>query len=781
MNNNTVRFLIPIRDIVVFPRTLTNITIGRQRSLNSINKALETGELIFVVSEKNQNMDEVSINNIYKTGVLCRIIQQSELQNNQKRIVIEGIKKAKVLKIINDENYCLAQVSEIEEKQLTEQQEKKIEKIKQIFLNKLKEYLEYIGRFNEDIFMTLSFLKTVDEIIFYSASMIPSISIEKREELLEENNGEKALEKFIEFLDVEISLAQIDKKISAKVEKKFLKNQKKVYLNEKIKLIKKELGDDLDEDSEDNSDISILRKKISKTKLSQEARKVCKEELKKMEGMFSYSSEYNIIKNYIETILNLPWNIKTKINDDLNNAESILNRDHYGLEEVKERILEYLAVYKRKKSLSGQIICLVGAPGVGKTSLAKSIAEALNRKYIKVSLGGVRDEAEIRGHRKTYIGSMPGKIIASLKKAGTCNPLILLDEIDKMGTDFRGDPASALLEVLDPEQNKKFEDHFLEIEFDLSDVMFITTANNISQIPIALRDRMEIIKISGYTEDEKLNIAKKHLIPKELEQHGLEQKEFLIEDKAIIEIIRKYTFEAGVRNLERELAKIIRKAVKNIITSSNAKKKIVVKLKDLENYLGVEKFDYNTVAKTDRVGVAVGLAYTDFGGDLLNIESLKFSGSGKLITTGKLGDVMKESAQAAFSYVRSIADKFNIKAKEFNKYDFHLHVPEGATPKDGPSAGVAITASLLSSMTGMKINKDVAMTGEISLTGQVMPIGGLKEKLLAALRGNIKTVVIPKGNEKNLVDIPDNVKKTLKIIPVDNLNDALKIIVKGYK
>ncbi len=778
MENSKVNFLLPVKDLVIFPKAITSILIGRKKSLNLVNELSKSNELIFVVSQKDNLNDDVTLNNLNSVGVLCKVLQQTDIQNGQKRIVVEGISKARIIDIYDDTKYYLAKVEEIKATKLTEKQEENIKYLKKIFMGKLKQYLETIGKYNEDIFLTLDFFRSVDETIFYSSSII-SLSLEKRQELLEENNDINKLKKFIEFIDLELSIVKMDKKINDAVEKKFLKNQKKAYLNEKIKLIKKELADDF-EDKDDTGEIANLRKKIAKVKLSPEAREKCKEELKKMEGMISYSSEYHVIKNYIELLLSLPWGVKSKIDNDLAKAEEILNRDHYGLNEVKERILEFLAVYKRKHSLSGQIICLVGAPGVGKTSLAKSIAEALNRKYIKVSLGGVRDEAEIRGHRKTYVGSMPGKIIASLKKAGTSNPLILLDEIDKMGMDFRGDPASALLEVLDPEQNKKFEDHYLEVEFDLSDVMFITTANNIAGIPIPLRDRMEIIKISGYTEEEKLNIAKQHLIPKELEQHGLKPKEISIDDKTIIEIIRKYTFEAGVRNLERELAQIIRKATKQIITDEKIKK-VKINTKNLKDYLGVEKFDYNKVSKDDKVGVAVGLAYTDFGGDLLNIESLKFSGSGKLITTGKLGDVMKESAQAAFSYVRSVADKFNIKAKEFNKYDFHLHVPEGATPKDGPSAGVAITASLLSSMTGMKINRDVAMTGEISLTGQVMPIGGLKEKLLAALRGNIKTVVIPKANEKNLADVPDNVKKALKIMPVDNLNDALKIIVKGYK
>jgi len=778
MENSKVHFLLPVKDLVMFPKAVTSILIGRRKSLNLIQELTKTNELIFVVSQKDNLSDDVSANNLNSVGVLCKVIQQTDIQNGQKRVVIEGISRAKLVNICDDEKYYLASVKEIKPEKITEKQEEDIKCFKKIFMNKLKQYLEVIGRYNEDIFLTLDFFRTVDETIFYSSSII-SLPLEKRQALLEEGKEINRLKKFIEFIDIELSIAKMDKKFNSEVEKKFLKNQKKAFLNEKIRLIKKELADDF-EDKDDSGEVAVLRKRVIKSKLSPEAKQKCKEELKKMDGMVSYSGEYNVIKNYVELVLGLPWGVKSKIDNDLVKAEKILNRDHYGLNEVKDRILEFLAVYKRKHSLGGQIICLVGAPGVGKTSLAKSIAEALNRKYIKVSLGGVRDEAEIRGHRKTYVGSMPGKIISSLKKAGTSNPLILLDEIDKMGMDYRGDPASALLEVLDPEQNKKFEDHYLDMEFDLSDVMFITTANNISGIPIPLRDRMEIIKISGYTEDEKLNIAKQYLIPKELEQHGLKAKEISIDDKAIIEIIRKYTFEAGVRNLERELAQIIRKATRKIITDEKIKK-ITIKTKNLSEYLGVEKFDYNKVAKDDKVGVAVGLAYTDFGGDLLNIESLKFSGSGKLITTGKLGDVMKESAQAAFSYVRSVADKFNIKAKEFNKYDFHLHVPEGATPKDGPSAGVAITASLLSSMTGMKINRDVAMTGEISLTGQVMPIGGLKEKLLAALRGNMKTVVIPKANEKNLADIPDNVKKALKIMPVDNLNDALKIIVKGYK
>lgn len=778
MNTEDTIFLLPVDDLVMFPKSLTSITIEKQETLNFLKEINTNNDnYIFVVTKKSSKNNKTNVNDLNKIGVLCRIIQKIDTRDEKQRIIIEGIKKAELIEVIDVEKYFVCKIKEIPSQELSEAEKLECDGLKKLLLSKLKEYMSSADKNGNDILLTLDFFKSIDEVIFYVSSFL-SLPTQQKQELLEENNDLKKIKKFIELVEIQLSLIKIDKKINDNVEKKFLKGQKKIYLNEKIKMIKKELGKDFDE-QEEGGELAEIRKKIHKTKLSPEAKKKCMEEVKKMDGMLPYSSEYQVIKNYLDLVLSLPWGIKSKNDTSLEKAEEILNRDHYGLEKVKERILEYLAVYNRKKTISGQIICLLGAPGVGKTSLAKSIAEALNKKYVKVSLGGIKDEAEIRGHRKTYIGSMPGKIINSLKKAGTSNPLILLDEIDKLGSDYRGDPANALLEVLDPEQNKNFEDHYLDLEFDLSDVMFITTANNISNIPIPLRDRMEIIKLSGYTEDEKLNIAKQHLIPKEIKEYGLEDGEFSITDKAIIEIIRKYTFEAGVRNLERKLAQLIRKSLKKIITNKDITS-IKIYVKDLKDYLGAEIYDYNKVSEEDRVGVAVGLAYTDFGGDLLNIESLKFSGNGKLLTTGKLGDVMKESAQAAFSYVRSIADKFNITAKEFNKYDFHLHVPEGATPKDGPSAGVAITASLLSSMTGKKIHKDVAMTGEISLTGKVMPIGGLKEKLLAALRGNIKTVVIPEGNKKDLFEIPDNIKESLNIVPVKNLDEALEIIIKDY-
>jgi ATP-dependent Lon protease len=764
--------------LVLYPKSVTGIIAGREKSINSLNE-IATGDVIFVVTQKRDNDPILNINNLFRIGTLCKVINQTDTNNNQKKIVLEGIKKGRIIDFIEDEQFYTGYVEEVEDRvEYTQQEQEEIDNLKKITINKLKTYFNY-GKGVEDIIFSLDIFKTIYETIFYSVTFLPTLGIDDRQNLLEIDNDVDRLKSFIQMLDVELNLLSLDKEISGKVDKNLMDYQKKIFLNEKLKVIKKQLGDNVDSEIDEDGEVGRLRKKAKSCGLSEEASEKVKEDLKKMEVAPSYHPEYQTLKNYVETILKLPWNVNTKVDTNLKKVRDVLERDHYGLEKIKDRIIEFVAVYHRKEKLPGQIICFVGPPGVGKTSLAKSIAEALNRKYIKISLGGVNDEAEIRGHRKTYVGAMPGRIIESIKKVGSNNPLILLDEIDKMGNSYKGDPANALLEVLDPEQNKKFNDHFLEVDFDLSDCMFICTANDISSIPIPLRDRMEIIKLEGYTEDEKLNIAKKYLIPGELDLHGLKAEEISIDNKVIKEIIRRYTFEAGVRSLEREIATLIRKTLTKIVTDKKVEK-ISITTKNLKDFLGVEKFNFNKMDKEDRVGVAVGLAYTDFGGDLLNIETIKFDGTGKLMTTGKLGDVMKESAQAAYSYVRSIANNFNVKAKEFNKYDFHLHVPEGATPKDGPSAGIAITASILSAMTGKKINKNVAMTGEISLTGQVMQIGGLKTKLLAALRGNIDTVVIPKDNEKNLIDIPDNVKKNLKIIPVDNLNDALKFIVKDY-
>jgi ATP-dependent Lon protease len=581
-------------------------------------------------------------------------------------------------------------------------------------------------------------------------------------------------------LEIEKDLVDIEKKINSKIDRKIQDQQKKFFLKEKLRIIRGELGDESDDIDEDiKTDIGLLKSKMKALNVREEVREKFNTDIKKLEITPTFSPEYSSIKNYLDWLVSLPWDNSNELKNDIKLAEKILNRDHYALEDIKERILEFIAVFQKTKKLNGSILCLVGPPGVGKTSLAKSIAEATNRKYVKISLGGVRDEAEIRGHRRTYVGAMPGKIIQSMKKAKTNNPLILLDEIDKMSSDFQGDPASAMLEVLDPEQNSSFNDHFLELEYDLSNVMFVSTANGLQDIALPLQDRMEVIKLSGYTEDEKIQITKNYLLKKQLERNGLTIDEFSISDEAIIRIIRNYTFEAGVRNLERNIEKLMRKVTRKIVEDKTTGK-VEINESNLKDYLGVEKNSYNKANKTDSVGTSTGLAYTEFGGDLLYIEALKFDGSGKLRVTGKLGDVMKESAEAAFSYVRSKAREIKITSKVFNKYDFHLHVPEGATPKDGPSAGVAMSAALMSALSGLKIRSDTAMTGEITLTGKVLPIGGLKEKLLAALRGNIKHVLIPKDNIKDLEKIPEKVKEELNIVPLETIKEAFNWLLIGY-
>jgi ATP-dependent Lon protease len=590
--------------------------------------------------------------------------------------------------------------------------------------------------------------------------------------------------KINEYLEIEKTLVDTEREINDRIDKQFQKHQKDFFLKEKLRIIKNELkGSDVDKNSEfdenDKSDATILKKKAKTLNLSEEAREKIFEEIDKLDDMPTFSPEYSTIKNFAQWVLDLPWGKSTQLKNSLKEAEDVLNKQHYGLDDIKERIIEFIAVMKNTNKLSGPIICLVGAPGVGKTSLAKSIAEAINRNYVKISLGGVRDEAEIRGHRRTYVGAMPGKIIQAMKKAKSDNPLILLDEIDKMNSDLRGDPTSALLEVLDPEQNKSFHDHFLEIEYDLSNVMFIATANNTHDIPYPLRDRMEIIKLSGYTEDEKVEIARHYLVPRQLEKHNLKEGVVNFDAQILREIIRKYTFEAGVRNLEREIETVIRKTTRKVVEDPSIKK-ISLKKDKLKDFLGVEKYSFNANDKIDKIGVATGLAYTEMGGDLLYLEVLKFDGSGKLNTTGKLGEVMRESVQAAFSYVRSRAGERGVTSKVFNKFDFHVHVPEGATPKDGPSAGVAIAVALMSCLLDLKVRSDTAMTGEITLTGKVLAIGGLKEKLLAALRGNIQNVLIPFDNIKNLEKIPSKVKKEIKIIPIKTVEEAFEFLLAGY-
>jgi ATP-dependent Lon protease len=768
-------FALPLKGMVIFPKITTAILVGRKQSVNAVEKAYEKNENIFVVTQKNDRNDNIKQKDLYKVGILCNIIQKIVLPDGTLKILIQGISKHELIKFADQNDCFTAEIKTI--KDLKPNGDKnEIDDLKKIVLNKFDDYLKANKRIPIEIIPSLAIVKTIDELLFYIITLLP-LGVKEKQDVLECKTSMEKLKKVFELLELQIEFLKTENKISENVDKKFVDYQKKVYLNAKLQSIKKELGEDV---KDDDSDIGELKKQIKSLNLPQDVREKCEKEVKHLENMFTQSAEYNVIKTYLDWIVSLPWNNKSQVTNDIEKAEKILERDHYGLDEVKKRIIEFLAVYKRTETLKGPIICLAGPPGVGKTSLAKSIAEAVNRNYIKVSLGGIRDEAEIRGHRKTYVGSMPGRIIQSIKKAKTSNPLMLLDEIDKVSSDYHGDPSSALLEVLDPEQNKNFNDHYLEVDYDLSDVMFLTTANNLSNIPIPLRDRMEVIKISGYTEEEKLQIAKKYLIPKQIAANGLKKEEFAIDDNSITKIIREYSFEAGVRNLERELAKLARKVVKEL-TINNKLKKITITLKNLKKYLGAEKFSYGHADKQDRVGVATGLAYTEYGGDLLSIEALKFSGNGKLATTGKLGDIMKESIQAAFSYVRSRITDFDITAKEFNKFDFHIHVPEGATPKDGPSAGVAICGALMSVITGLKIRKDIAMTGEITLVGNVLAIGGLKEKLLAALRGDIKTVIIPAENKRNLTELPKNVKKGLNIKLVKTIEEALQIMLIGYK
>lgn len=780
MFGNDELFTVVLKDIVLYPDSATVLLINRKKSIEAVEKAYLENKKIFCITQKDTFSEKEIKENLYDIGVICEITHKATLSDNEIRIFVRCEQKASLVDFFVKDS-CYKSIIKKVRKSLIKEDEEKINELKAIIANKAETYLKNNPRIPIELIGNFKLIEKTEDLIFILSTLL-NLKAEDKIELLKERTQLKQLEKLYEFLEVELSLIDTEKKINNKIERKIQDHQKQFFLKEKLRLIKQELNSSEleEEEDDDKSDIGILRKQAKHIKFTSEAKEKFNNELKKLERIPSYSPDYSTTKNYLDWLVELPWKKETKVANNISKAEEILDRDHYGLEEVKERILEFIAVYNKTKKLNGPIICLAGPPGVGKTSLAKSIAEAVNRKYIKVSLGGVRDEAEIRGHRKTYVGAMPGKILQSMKKAGTSNPLMLLDEIDKLSSDsLRGDPASALLEVLDPEQNKSFNDHFLELEYDLSNVMFIATANDLGSIPIPLRDRMEIIRISGYTEDEKIEIAKRYIIPKLMESHGLKESEFSIDDDSISQIIRKYTFEAGVRNLERNLEKITRKCVKKIIEDKGINK-IEVDFNNLKDFLGVEKFDYNKAGKEPKVGVSNGLAYTDFGGDILYIEALKFDGSGKLLTTGKLGDVMKESAEAGFSYVRSKASNFGITSDTFNKYDFHLHVPEGATPKDGPSAGIAISSALMSALTGMKIRSNVAMTGEITLTGRVLPIGGLKEKLLGALRGNIKKVIIPFDNIKDLEKIPEKVKTNMEILPVKTIEEAFKNLLIGY-
>jgi len=756
--------VLPLRDIVVFPNMIVRLFVGREKSVLALEEVMKTEQQILLVAQKDAGDDNPEESNIFKVGVIANVLQVLKLPDGAVKILIEGKHRVKISNFLNKNKFLEAVWEEVVD---TNFQGDEIEALKRTVSKEFDRYCKLNKNVTEE---SLEAIRKASDPILLSDSISGhlNLTVEKKQELLEVLDVEKRLEKILEVIQGELSVLRVEKKIKTRVKNQMEKTQREYYLNEQMKAIQKELGDG----PEGQDEISEIQEKIDKIKLSKEAKEKAVAELKKLRSMSPMSAESAVVRNYLDWLLTIPWRKKSRIKSDLNHAQEILDNDHFGLKKVKERIIEYLAVQHRSKKLKGPILCLVGPPGVGKTSLGKSVAKATNREFIRISLGGVRDESEIRGHRRTYIGSMPGKIIQSMKKAKTSNPLILLDEIDKMGYDFRGDPASAMLEVLDPEQNSSFSDHYLEVEYDLSDVMFITTANTFN-MPRPLLDRMEVIQLSGYTEDEKAQIAKRHLIKKQIVNHGLNDNEFFLNEKGLYEIIRHYTREAGVRNLEREISKLCRKVLTLIVRDK--KQSVKVDDNNISDLLGVKKFKYGLAEETNQIGVATGLAWTEVGGDLLSIEAIKLPGKGRMKSTGKLGEVMKESIDAASSFVRSRSPLFGIIPTLFDKYDIHVHVPEGATPKDGPSAGIAMVTSIVSMLTETSIRKDVAMTGEVTLRGNVLPIGGLKEKLLAALRGGIKTVVIPADNVKDLVEIPDNVKNNLEIIPVKTVEEVLRV------
>ena len=779
--------VLPLRDIVVYPKMIVPLFVGREKSINALQKALENSDTIVLITQKDASVDNPTAENLYQVGTLSSVLQLVKLPDGTFKVLIEGTQRVKVNKIDDAEGFFQAEVVPMPE---CEKQSFETEATARAVISQFEEYVKLSKKTPPEVLVSVNQIEDFSKLADTIASHL-SLKVADKQALLEAKSLQERFEKVLQFMNAEITLLEVENKIKTRVKKQMEKSQKEYYLNEQMKAIQKELGDGED------SEISEYMDKIEKVKLSKEAKDKALAEVKKLKSMSVMSSEATVVRNYLDWLLDIPWHKPSKVNKDLTKAMEVLDKDHYGLDKVKERIVEYLAVQARADKVKGPILCLVGPPGVGKTSLGRSIAEATGRKFVRASLGGMRDEAEIRGHRRTYIGSMPGKIIKGMKKAGTSNPLFLLDEIDKLGNDWRGDPSSALLEVLDPEQNSTFNDHYLEVDYDLSEVMFITTANSLD-MPRPLLDRMEIIRLSGYTEEEKIEIAKRHLIPKIFAENAVRPEEVMITDDAVRDVIRFYTREAGVRNLERELSTIARKAVKDIILAeeagsekdkakkaktkgkNDAKKvaPIVVDAKNLEKYLGVIKYRYGEAEEKDHIGVTTGLAWTEVGGDILFIEAVDMPGKGKVTQTGKLGDVMKESIETAYSVVRSHSEKLGINPEIFEKTDVHVHVPEGATPKDGPSAGIAMYTTLVSVFTKTPVRKDVAMTGEITLQGRVLPIGGLKEKLLSALRAGIKTVIIPKDNEKDLVEIPDIVKKGMKIIPVEDVSEVLRIALR---
>lgn len=761
--------VLPLRDIVVYPKMIVPLFVGREKSIKALQEVVDNDKNIILATQKNASVEDPTPDDIYHTGTMGTILQLLKLPDGTVKVLIEGLERVRIDKFLKNDDFLEVQATVLPDEQ---QDDAELEALSRAVLSQFEEYVKLSKKTPPEVLVSVGQIEDYSKLADTIASHL-SLKIADKQALLEGHSLKDRFEKILGFMDAEITLMEVENKIKTRVKKQMEKSQKEYYLNEQMKAIQKELGDG-DEDAE----ISEYMKKIEKTKLSREAKDKALAEVKKLRNMSSMSSEATVVRNYLDWLLDIPWKKRSRVNKDLGKAMEILEKDHYGLEKVKERIVEYLAVQARADKVRGPILCLVGPPGVGKTSLGKSIARATGRSFVRASLGGMRDEAEIRGHRRTYIGSMPGKIIKGMKKAGTSNPLFLLDEIDKLGSDWRGDPSSALLEVLDPEQNCAFNDHYLEVDYDLSDVMFVTTANSLD-MPRPLLDRMEIIRLSGYTEDEKIQIAKRHLLPKIFSENAVKENELEITDEAVRDIIRYYTREAGVRNLERELSKIARKAVKEILLTKSKDKKLKVDAKNLDKYLGVIKYRYGEAEDQDHVGVTTGLAWTEVGGDILFIEAVDMPGKGKITQTGKLGDVMKESIETAYSVVRSHSRDLGINPEVFDKTDIHIHVPEGATPKDGPSAGIAMYTTLVSVLTKIPVRKDVAMTGEITLQGRVLPIGGLKEKLLSALRGGIKTVIIPKENEKDLAEIPDNVKTGLKIIPVSEVSEVLKIALKG--
>lgn len=757
--------VLPLRDVVVYPHMVIPLFVGREKSIRCLEAAMDNNKKILLVAQQDAGVDEPSVNDLFSVGTIATILQMLKLPDGTVKVLVEGTERAQVMALVDGDDYFTAEIAQLSHSSIDEREE---EVLIRTAINEFDNYVKLNKKIPPEVLTSLNSIDDANRLADTIAAHMP-LKLHDKQKALEITDVTERIEFLMAMMESEIDLLQVEKRIRSRVKKQMEKSQREYYLNEQMKAIQKELGE-MDDSPDENE---TLKRKIEAAKMPKEASEKAQAELQKLKMMSPMSAEATVVRGYIEWMVQVPWHTRSKVKKDLPLAQEILDKDHYGLDRVKERILEYLAVQSRVSKIKGPILCLVGPPGVGKTSLGQSIAKATGRKYVRMALGGVRDEAEIRGHRRTYIGSMPGKLIQKMAKVGVKNPLFLLDEIDKMSSDMRGDPASALLEVLDPEQNVAFNDHYLEVDYDLSDVMFVATSNSMN-IPAPLLDRMEVIRLSGYTEDEKLNIATKHLLSKQIERNALKKGELIVDDSAIIGIIRYYTREAGVRNLEREISKLCRKAVKKLIMDKSLKT-ITINADNLKEYLGVQRFDYGKADTENRIGQVIGLAWTEVGGDLLTIETASVPGKGKLSYTGSLGEVMQESIQAALTVVRARADKLGINSDFYEKRDIHVHVPEGATPKDGPSAGIAMCTALVSSLTGNPVRSDVAMTGEITLRGQVLPIGGLKEKLLAAHRGGIKTVLIPEENTRDLEDIPDNVKIDLNIYPVKWIDEVLQL------